>query len=164
MLTVNALLVMLTSGGLIILGGIGSVLPILPGPPLSFGGLWLYAWYTNYQIITPTVLLVFGILTLLTFVVDLFSPALGARGYKSSKYGVIGSMIGAFIGVFILGPIGIVVGPFAGAFIGEMIHARNYEHALKVAWGSFVGFMIGSVFKIAVILGMLGYFIYALFQ
>lgn len=158
----NNLLVAFASGILILIGGLGSILPVLPGPPLSFGGLWLYAWFTNYEKISPTVLVVFGLLTILTFILDFFAPATGARGYKSSTYGVVGSLIGAFAGAFVLGPIGIILGPFIGAFIGEMIHTQNYEQAFRVAHGSFIGFVVGSLFKIAVIIGMLAYFIYAL--
>jgi uncharacterized protein YqgC (DUF456 family) len=160
---VNEITIALVSGLLIIIGAIGSFLPILPGPPISFAGLWLYAWQTDYEKITPLVLIIFGVLTLLTFVVDFFAPALGARGYKASNYGIIGSMIGAFGGIFLLGPLGVILGPFIGAFIGEMIYARNFDNAWKVAWGSFIGFLIGTVFKLAVIVGMLAYFIYSLF-
>lgn len=160
---INNILLAIVSGGLIVVGAVGSVLPILPGPPLSFGGLWLYAWYTDYEKITPTVLVVFGILTLLTMIVDFIAPALGAKGYKASRYGIIGSLIGAFAGIFVLGPFGIIIGPFIGGFIGELIYAQNYEHATKVALGSFIGFLIGSLFKVAVIAGMLIYFVYALF-
>ncbi|MBX4187703.1 MAG: DUF456 domain-containing protein [Candidatus Doudnabacteria bacterium] len=156
------IIIALASGLLILIGGLGSLLPILPGPPLSFAGLWLYAWYTDYQQITPLVLIVFGVLTVLTFVVDFFAPALGARGYKASSYGVVGSMIGAFAGIFFMGPLGIIIGPFIGGFVGELIYARNMENAIKVATGAFVGFVIGSLFKIAVILGMMVYFVYVL--
>jgi uncharacterized protein len=159
----NEILIGITSGLLIIIGGIGSFLPILPGPPLSFAGLWLYAWFTNYEKLTPTILIVFAVLTVLAMVIDFIAPALGAKGYKASRAGALGSMIGAFIGVFVMGPIGIVVGPFVGGFIGEFIHAKNLEKAGKSAIGSLIGFAIGSLFKIAVIMGMITYFIYALF-
>ncbi len=157
------ILVSVISGVLILLGAVGSVLPILPGPPLSFGALWFFAWATDYERIGAGALWVFGILTLLTLVVDFFAPALGAKGYKASRYGIIGSFIGAFGGLFVFGPIGIILGPFIGGFIGEVVHARNYDQAMRVAWGSFIGFLIGSVFKISVILGMFVYFIYSLF-
>jgi uncharacterized protein len=159
----NEILVAVASGLLIIIGAIGSFLPILPGPPLSFAGLWLYAWSTNYEKLTPTTLIVFAVLTILTMVVDFIAPALGAKGYKASRYGTIGSFVGAFLGIFVMGPIGIIVGPFIGGFIGEFIFAKSLKQAGNVALGSLVGFAIGSLFKAAVIVGMLVYFIYALF-
>jgi uncharacterized protein len=160
---INDILIAVGSGLLILVGALGAVLPILPGPPLSFAGLWLYGWWTGYEKITPTVLIVFGILTALTFVVDVFAPALGARGYKASKWGIWGSIIGAFAGIFVIGPLGIILGPLVGAFIGEMLHANSLHLATQTAIGSLIGFVIGSFFKIAVIMGMLAYFVYALF-
>lgn len=149
---------------LVILGGLGAILPVLPGPPLSFAGLWLYAWATGYGRVSPEILVVFGVLTALTFVTDALSPALGAKGYRASAWGVAGSLIGAFGGMFVLGPIGIVVGPFIGAFAGEWLHSRNAERSTRVAWGAFVGFVAGSLFRLGVIVAMLAYMVYALFK
>lgn len=157
------ILIALASLAIILAGAIGSFLPVLPGPPLSFFGLWLYGWHTGYEKITPLVLVIFAVLSALTFVVDVISPALGAKGYKASRYGTLGSMLGAFLGIFVFGPIGIIIGPLIGGFAGEMIHAGNTDRAVKTAIGSFIGLVVGSIFKIAVIVGMLGYFIYALF-
>lgn len=148
---------------IIILGGAGSVLPVLPGVPLSFAGLWLYAWATGYQQISVTVLVVFAVLTALTMVLDFVAPALGAKGYKASRSGVWGSVIGAFLGAFVLGPVGIIVGPFVGAFIGEFMVAQNAHYAMRVAWGSFVGFAVGALVKITLVVAMLGYLIYSVF-
>jgi uncharacterized protein len=158
------IIVAFISGLLIVLGGVGSFLPVLPGPPLSFGGLLLYAWYTGFDKISPTVLLIFGLLTLATMVLDFVAPALGAKGYKASKYGTIGSFIGAFAGMFVLGPIGIILGPFIGGFVGELMYLSNIDQAYKTAWGSFIGFLIGSAFRLGVILSMLAYFVYAVFK
>jgi uncharacterized protein len=109
------------------------------------------------------VLLIFGVLTLITFAIDFFAPALGAKGYKSTKYGIIGSLLGAFLGVFLMGPIGIILGPFIGGFLGEIFAAKGFEHASRVAWGSFVGLVVGALFKLALVMAMLVYFIYSLF-
>jgi uncharacterized protein len=159
----NDILVALAAGALIVVGLFGSVLPLLPGQPLSYAGLFLYAWYTDFEKITPTILIIFGVLTALTMVFDFIAPGLGAKSYKASRLGVIGSTLGAFAGIFVLGPFGIIIGPFIGGFAGELISGRNYEHALRSAWGSFVGFALGSLFKLAVVIGMLVYFIYSLF-
>ncbi len=157
------IIIAVISGLLIITGGIGSILPILPGVPLAYGGLLLYGWFTHFEKITPLALIIFGLLTIITFVIDFVAPAMGAKGYKASRYGIMGSMIGGFLGIFVMGPVGIILGPFIGGFIGELVSVNNFESASKTAWGSFVGLMIGSLFKLAVIAGMLIYFVYALF-
>lgn len=157
------ILVAIVSGFLIVLGGIGAFLPILPGPPLSFGGLLLYAWYTDFTKITPIMLVVFGLLTVATMIMDVVAPALGAKGYKASRYGTIGSFIGAFAGIFIFGPLGIIIGPFIGGFLGEMMNYNNLDQAYKTAVGSFIGFIFGSLFRLGVIIAMFGYFLFSVF-
>ncbi len=158
----NEILIIITSVILVILGGIGSVLPIFPGIPVSFAGLFLYAWYTDFERIGPWALVIFAVLTLITMILDVVGPGLGAKQYKASRYGVIGSMIGAFLGIFVLGPLGLILGPFIGGFIGEYMYSGNFDVATKSAWGSFTGFAIGSLLKICLAFAMLAYLIFAL--
>jgi len=144
---------------LILLGLAGSFLPILPGPPLAWAGLLVYGIFTDFQEATVLAIVIFGILTALTMVIDMLAPVLGAKGYKATRSGIIGALIGALIGVFVAGPIGIALGPLVGAFIGEYIAHRDHERALKAAWGAFVGFLVGSLIKVVVVLAMAAYFI-----
>jgi uncharacterized protein YqgC (DUF456 family) len=150
------------SGAIILVGAAGTLLPLLPGPPLSFVGLLIYAWYTGFEVITWPWLLAWGILTLLTFGLDFLGPALGAKNYKSSALGIWGSIIGGFAGTFTMGPIGVIVGPFLGGFIGEYLAVRDHVHAFKAAWGAFAGMMIGNVIKVLIVLSMFVYFIIAI--
>jgi len=85
---------------------------------------------------------------------------MGTKFFGGSKYGVWGSMVGLLAGLFIP-PIGIIVGPFIGAVAGEIL-AGNKENALKAGFGSFIGFIAGTVVKMLVSLIMLYYFIAAL--
>lgn len=147
--------------GLIILGGlVGTVLPLLPGVPFSLAGLILYAWFTNFQNVTVLGVIIFSILTAITILLDFFAPAMGAKSYKASKAGSIGSLLGAFFGIFFLGPIGIFLGPLIGGFLGEYLANPDKQHAMRAAWGAFVGMMIGTLFKLIVTISMFGYFLY----
>jgi uncharacterized protein YqgC (DUF456 family) len=149
------------SGILIIAGTIGAVLPFMPGIPLALAGLWLYAILTHFEQVSLFGAIIFSLLTGATILVDVFAPVLGARGNRSSRFGTLGAMIGAVFGIFILGPIGAIAGPFIGAFIGEYLKSANTEQALKTAWGAFIGFLVGSVFKVIVGLSMFIYFLIA---
>lgn len=148
----------------ILLGTVGAVLPILPGIPVALAALWFFGFFTHFQSVSVLGAVVFSVLTLLTILLDVFAPALGARGYKSSRWGVIGAIVGGIAGIFVLGPLGALVGPFVGGFVGEYMHATNTEHALRVAWGAFIGMMIGSFFKLAVGLTMFVYFLVAVIR
>lgn len=155
----------LISGLLIFLGLAGTILPFLPGPPVSLAGLILYGFATHFEKISITAIVVFSSLTVLTILFDVFGPALAAKGYKSTGYGATGALLGAIFGVMVLGPLGAFLGPFLGAFIGEMMAPKaRVENALRTAWAAFVGLLVGTIFKLVVVLAMLAYFVFSLFN
>lgn len=147
------------SGLLIVIGTLGAVLPFLPGLPVAWLGLLVYAWFNHFPSGLIWGLAVFGILIVLTIVVDVFAPAIAAKGKKASREGVWGAIIGGLLGISVLGPIGILIGPFVGAFIGEMISSANSEHALKIATASMFGLVLGGAFKLIVGTSMFIYFL-----
>ena len=146
---------------LILTGLIGSVLPVLPGPPLAYGGLLLMHFSgPNYRIM-PWLLISLGIITAAVAVLDYLMPSLGTKYFGGSKYGSRGSTIGLVIGVFTswLGPWGIIIGPFLGALIGELIYGQPVNLALKSATGSLLGFLGGTVMKVLLCLMIAGVYL-----
>jgi len=153
-------IILIISGSLLIILGIaGCLLPILPGPPLSYLGL-IAIHFTSKIDFSSKFLISWGIIVILVSILDYVIPIWGTKFFGGSKYGVWGSMIGLLAGLFIP-PIGIIVGPFIGAVAGEML-AGNKQNALKAGFGSFIGFIAGTVVKMLVSLIMLYYFIAAL--
>lgn len=148
----------------LIIGGIlGAVLPFLPGLPVSFVGLLIYAWYTDFQSVSALALVVFGLLIAATVALDIFAPAIAAKGHKASSFGTLGAVIGTVLGVIIFGPLGIILGPFIGAFVGELANTgASTDRAFKVAYAAVIGMLVGTVFKLMVGLGMVIYFLIAL--
>ncbi len=140
-------------------GFLGVVLPILPGIPLSWLGLLIYAWGTGFERISITLVVVFFILTVLTLVIDFVAPILGAKKYGASKFGIFGAFLGFIVGIFVLGPLGIILGPFIGALLGELIAKGKPKEAVGSAFGTVLGLVAGILFKIIVILIMAGFFI-----
>jgi uncharacterized protein YqgC (DUF456 family) len=131
---------------LMLLGLIGCVLPVLPGPPLSFIGLCLLQ-FTGAPPFTWAFLFFWLAVTVAVTLLDYVIPALGAKKYGGSKQGVWGTMIGLIAGIFLFPPLGIVIGPILGALIGEMIAGKTAVKASKAAFGSFVGFVVGATIK-----------------
>ena len=151
---------LIISGSLLMILGIaGCLLPILPGPPLSYLGL-IAIHFTSKIDFSSKFLISWGIIVTLVSILDYVIPIWGTKFFGGSKYGVWGSMIGLLAGLFIP-PIGIIIGPFIGAVAGEML-AGNKQNALKAGFGSFIGFIAGTVVKMLVSLIMLYYFIAAL--
>lgn len=151
----------------ILTGVIGSVVPALPGPPISWVGLLLVGlspWVEN----STALIVITGVLAVIITVLDYIIPSLATKHFGGSKYGIWGCNIGLFISMFGLpfsptGLLGIIFWPFIGAFIGEMIKQQDFMHALRAAWGAFVGFLCGTLMKLAYCITLLVVEIVALF-
>jgi len=143
-----------------LIGIIGSFLPVLPGPPLSWIGLLLLY-------LTKTVQddwLFLGItlaVALIVFALDYIIPVVGTKKFGGTKAGMLGTTIGLLIAIFfpVLGIFGIVIWPFLGALIGELINKAESEDAMKAAFGSFLGFLTGTFLKFMVAVIYMGFFI-----
>jgi uncharacterized protein len=147
----------------IIIGLIGSVLPILPGPPLSWIGL-LLLYLTKAIEMSTTLIVITGIIALIIFILDYIIPSIGAKKFGGSKAGMIGTSIGLVVGLISPIPGGIILGPFLGAFIGEMINKNDSRTAFKAAIGSFIGFLASTFIKFIVSVIYLGIFISKLWE
>ena len=141
-----------------LLGIVGSMLPILPGPLTSWVGLLIFH-LTDAVPMNWTFLIITLIIAILVWLLDYIVPALGTKKFGGSKYGMIGSSIGLLVGLFAPIPGGIIIGPFAGAFIGELINKSDSKTALKAAFGSFLGFLTSTFIKFVVALIYFGLFI-----
>jgi len=145
-------------GALLILAGLlGSFLPVLPGPPISYVGLLLLQ-LTSTPPFSVQFLIIWALIVIAIMLLDNVVPAWGARKYGGSPYGVWGSILGLIAGFF-FPPLGIIIGPIVGAFIGEMAGGKTSDLALKAAWGSFVGFLAGTLMKV-IASGMMGYYFF----
>ena len=143
---------------LMVLGIIGSFLPILPGPLTSWVGL-LVLHFTNGIELSNTFIIVTLIVAIFIWLLDYIIPAMGTKRFGGSKSGMIGTTLGLIIGLFSPIPFGIVIGPFLGAFIGEMLHKEDVNRAAKAAFGSFLGFITSTFLKFIVAIIYFGYFI-----
>ena len=152
------ILLIIIGGILLITGLLGCILPVIPGPPLSYGGV-LLLHFTDYADFSVTFLLVFAIIAIIVTVLDYFIPIWGTRKYGGTKYGMWGATIGIIVGIFFFPPFGIIIGPIIGTFIAENIRGYSYKSSMKAAWGAFVGFMLGTGLKLITSLILAFYFI-----
>jgi uncharacterized protein len=142
---------------LCIAGIAGSLLPLLPGPPVAYAGL-LVQQLREPNPFTTKFLLIWAAVVLVTLILDYIIPVWGTKKFGGSRYGVWGCTLG-FLAAFWMGPWGVVIGPFVGAFIGEYLAHQHSQRAFKAAVGSFVGFLAGSFLKLVVCFFMLYYII-----
>lgn len=140
----------------IIAGFVGSFLPVVPGTPVTYGGLLILQLATSP--FSTSFLLWWLLIVIVLQVLDNVIPIYGTKKFGGSAYGVWGSIAGMVVGLF-FAPIGIIVGPLAGAFIGELIGGKTSDRALKSAIGSFVGLMANTLLKV-IASGIMGYYFF----
>ncbi|MBQ9426373.1 MAG: DUF456 domain-containing protein [Paludibacteraceae bacterium] len=129
-----------------LIGIIGCIVPGLPGTPIAYVGMWI-AQATERVDFTWQTLLIWGIVTIVVSVLDYVIPAWGTKRYGGTRWGVWGSTIGVFVGLF-FGAAGVILGPLVGAIIGELMSGQEFSKALKAGWGSFVGIFFGTIIKL----------------
>ncbi len=147
---------------LILLGLVGCLAPIIPGPPLSFLGLLFLEW-TRFADFPSSTLWLFAVLTIIVSIIDYFIPLWGTRKWGGSGYGVTGATLGLVLGFF-FPPVGIILGPFLGAVAGELIAGKDSHQALKSGMGAFIGFILGTGIKMSLVFVMIYYFVAELFK
>jgi uncharacterized protein YqgC (DUF456 family) len=131
----------------LIVGIAGCILPVIPGPPLSYIGLLFLHFTSKYQF-TNDFLIMWAVIAIAVTILDNLIPIWGTKKYGGSKKAVWGSAIGLVIGLFLFPPFGIIIGPFAGAVVGELVDGKHGFEAIKSGFGAFIGFLGGIILKL----------------
>jgi len=144
---------------LMLLGLVGTFLPVLPGTGLILGAVVLYGLYDHFQAISPAFVALMGALFLFSAAVEYLAGAVGARRVRASRAGTTGAVLGGIVGLILIGPLGLILGPFAGAVAGEAATGRSANQALRVGVAAVVGVMGGIVIKAVIGVTMVVLFI-----
>jgi uncharacterized protein YqgC (DUF456 family) len=143
-----------------LLGILGSFLPVLPGPPISWIGLLLI--HLTKTVKDDWVFLGITLaVALFVFALDYIIPVVGTKKFGGTKAGMFGTTVGLLVAIFfpVLGIFGIVIWPFIGALVGELINKADSGSAMKAAFGSFIGFLTGTFLKFVIAVIYFGFFI-----
>jgi hypothetical protein len=142
---------------LVVLGLAGVVLPLLPGMPLLFGGLWLLAWSDGFARVGEFTVVLLGIIAVLAWGIDYLAATLGVKRVGASGLAVAGAAIGTVLGLA-AGLVGVLVGPVLGAIAGEWLARRNGAQASRAGLAAGISFLLGIVAKIGIAFTMVGLF------
>ncbi|WP_406682655.1 DUF456 domain-containing protein [Seonamhaeicola sp. MEBiC1930] len=151
------IILLLIASLFMILGLIGSFLPVLPGPLTSWVGL-LILHLANTVPMNKSFLIITLIIAILIWVLDYIIPAIGTKRFGGTKYGMVGTSIGLIVGLIAPIPFGVIIGPFVGAYLGELLNKTESKTAMKAAFGSFIGFLTSAFIKFIVAIIYLGLF------
>ena len=140
------ILILIGVGSLLLLGVMGSIIPVLPGPLLSYIALLLYHFFINRMNVDSLIWI--GIAVAVISILDYFLQIYGVKKAGGGKYAIRGSVVGMLLGIFLFPPFGILVGAFIGAYIGAKIEME--KNAVKIAFGALWGFIIGTILKLCI--------------
>jgi uncharacterized protein len=137
-----------------LIGIIGAVVPVMPGPVLILGASIVAGFLYDWDRVTVT-LIVSSVVLLMCFAIEQLSGIWGAQKAGASHWGQIGSIVGLFLGFFGLLPalplggplVGMFFGPFIGAVIGELLYPRQLPigERFTISCKAGVGIVLGSV-------------------
>lgn len=148
-------ILIISAGILLVVGFLGGILPVIPGPPVSYLGLLAFHFTDQYEL-SGQLLLMYAGLAAFVMLLDFVIPIIGSQQFGASKYGIWGCGIGAVAGAILFPPLGIVLGPFLGGVVGELIKGKPGRAAFKAGLGAFLGFLAGTLIKL-VVSGMMIY-------
>jgi len=151
----------LLSGGLILLGLAGIVLPALPGTILVLAGIVVGAWIDDFQRVGYVTVAVVGVLAVLSWVLEYVAALMGAKRAGASRQAVVGAAIGTVAGIF-MGFVGVLFMPLVGAAVGEWFARRDEVRAMRVGIATWLGLLVGMVAKVVLAFVMVGIFVVAL--
>ena len=149
------------AGLLLLIGFVGCVVPVLPGPIIGYCGL--LALIPTEKCPSTLILVTMGLVVAAVTVADYVVPAIGAKKFNCSRWGAFGCFVGTIVGIFFV-PIGILIGPFLGAFLGELIAMKPIGAALKGGLGAFLGFLSGVFLKILACIAMTFIYVMLVFR
>ncbi|MDW0112262.1 MULTISPECIES: DUF456 domain-containing protein [Sporosarcina] len=139
----------------------GLVYPIIPSVIFIIAGFLLYGWIVSFEELTWLFWVIQILFVILLFGADTLANLVGVKKFGGSKAGMWGSTIGLLVGPFVIPVAGILIGPFIGAVLAELIVSRSgLKQSLLTGIGSLVGFLTSFVTKGAIMLLMIGIFIF----
>lgn len=142
-----------------IVGIAGCILPALPGPPLSWGGLLLLYLWGNGDEISTSLLVTTAVITIAVSILDYIVPIKLTKVTGGSDYASRGAMAGLVAGI-VFTPIGMILGTFLGALIAERHYTgKPYSACVKAAFGTFLGTILGIGLKLIVSIVLMYYII-----
>jgi uncharacterized protein YqgC (DUF456 family) len=143
---------------LFVLGLVGTILPIMPGVILIYAGMLVYGLLTGFTNLDTAFFIMQGMAVVLVFSLDYLAAAAGSRRYGGGRSAAWGAALGILLGFIFFGPFGLIIGPFLGAVLAELITGRQPAEAVRAGFGSLVGFVGGTLLKLAIEVMMIVWF------
>jgi uncharacterized protein YqgC (DUF456 family) len=146
---------------IMLVGLVGTVVPGLPGMILIMGGIALFTFGSGFSVVGVLQFAALMVLGLIGMGLNFLGNLIGAQKFGASRIGLLGAVVGLVIGLFTLGPFGIVIGPLIGAVAAELLKGRATRDAVRSGFGVLIGYIFGSLAEVLIALVMIGWFVWS---
>jgi uncharacterized protein YqgC (DUF456 family) len=154
---ISALLVMLV-------GLIGTVLPVIPGTALIFLAALVYALLDGLGSIGWPTLAILGVLTIVATTADIWASSVGAKVGGASGWSVVVGLLSGLVGFALFTLPGAIVGAILGVLVTEIVRLRDWRQALKAGGGWVIGWALSTVVQLGIGLVMVAIFVWQVMQ
>lgn len=135
------------TGLLMLVGLVGTVVPLLPGTTLIFAAAVIHKLILPEQLSWLAVGFV-GLFWLVSLVADFGCVMLGTKWFGGSRWGMAGASGGALVGMFFSVP-ALLIGTILGAMAAEKFIAKKEDAvALKAGLGAATGFLLSTIARL----------------
>jgi len=129
-----------------IVGIVGTAVPIIPGTLLIWMGVSVYVWHVGMGTFGLGIFLLLSLIAVVTGTADVWLPLLGSKSGGTSGRAILFGTIGAIIGTFFL-PIpivGTIAGYILGLLLGEYQKSGDWELAKKAGLRGLAGWGLAT--------------------
>jgi uncharacterized protein len=148
---------------IMLIGLLGAVLPLVPGPPIVWLGALYYAWQTGWAELSWPGLTLLLLLAVVGSTADLWMGYLGASKGGASIWATLASIVGGAVGLFVFSVPGAIIGAVGAIALVEYGRHRDWRKVMQASGGFVVGWLLATVVQIAICLLMIGLFVAALY-
>jgi uncharacterized protein YqgC (DUF456 family) len=143
-----------------LVGVIGTVLPVIPGTILIFVAALVYALIEGFQTVGWPTLLVLGVLTILATSADIWASSIGAKMGGASGWSVVVGLVASLVGFVVFNLLGAILGAVLGVLLTEIVRVGDWRQALKAGGGWAIGWVLSTVFQLVTALIMVAIFVW----
>jgi uncharacterized protein YqgC (DUF456 family) len=143
---------------IMLVGVVGSILPLIPGPPIVWLGAFYYAWRTNFDEVGIAMLVLLAVLGIIGGTADWWLGYLGATKGGASGWATLASFVGGIVGFIVLNVPGMLLGSVGAIVLVEWLRHRDWRRVLRAGSGYLVGWLLATVVEIGVCAMMIALF------
>lgn len=139
-----------------VVGIIGTILPLLPGLPIVWAAALVYGVGAGFGTLGW---LCFGLITAVGvsgMIAGVTVPKRHVEGGGAPLSTIVAGAIGAVIGFFVIPVVGLIVGGIAGVFVAEYARTGAWDQAWASTKRALVGFGMGAAVQMGAGVVMMG--------